>query len=122
MATNILAAQAENAELATTEDPANWLGGYTLPEHARQSILAGSESAKAAAVVEQQRQAFMADNGGNPYGCGEPDHGGYTLPEHARQAILAGSESAKAATAAAAVAEQQRRAFMDNNDGNPYGS
>lgn len=108
MATNILA----------LAEHANWLGGYTLPEHARQSILAGSESAKAVAVVEQQRQAFMADNGGNPYGCGEPDHGGYTLPEHARQAILAGSESAKAA----AVVGQQRQAFMDNNDGNPYGS
>lgn len=45
---------------------------YKLPESARQAIIAGSPSAKLEAQIAQQREAFAAAHGGDPWGQHRP--------------------------------------------------
>lgn len=46
---------------------------YRLPEAARLAIIAASPGAQFSAQIAQQRHAFMAANGGDPFGLHRPD-------------------------------------------------
>lgn len=54
--------------MATTSLPVPAKAEYHLPEEVRQAIISNTPGAKLAAKIAQQRNAFMAANGGDPYG------------------------------------------------------